>query len=123
MSSCCKVSSVWPAHDDPLPQCRGDCDYGQRFRILREEVRHHCRCRCRFLLSQQRYSPRSDIPSAWIIWIDMFSLHFWIKAVVVVVIAAKSVAVLVVVIGAVTGVNARITRGGVNTFRSYISCI
>jgi hypothetical protein len=100
----------------------GDTVVGERFHILREEVRHHRRCRCPFLLGQQRYSPRTDILRACIIWIDMFSLHFGIKLVAVVVIAAKSVAVFVVIIGAVTGVNACITPGGVNTFLSIIIC-
>jgi hypothetical protein len=100
--------------------CRDDCDYGRRFRILREEVRH--RCRCPFILGPHCHSPRIDIPIEWITWIDILALHFLIKAVAVVGTATVSVAVLVVVTGAVagavTGVNACITPCGVKAFES-----
>jgi hypothetical protein len=42
---------------------RDDCDYGQRFRVLREEVRHRCRCRRRDLLGSHRYLPCTKLPS------------------------------------------------------------
>jgi hypothetical protein len=64
-------------------------------------VRH--RCRCPFILGPHCHSPRTDIPIEWITWIDILALHFLIKAVAVVGIATVSVAVLVVVTGAVAG--------------------
>jgi hypothetical protein len=67
-------------------------------------------------LGPHRYSTRTDVPIKQITWIDILA----IKAVAVVVITTVSVAVLVVVTGAVTGavigVNACITPGGVKAF-------
>jgi hypothetical protein len=37
------VGRFWPTHDDPLPPCRDDYDYGRRIRVLREEVPRCCR--------------------------------------------------------------------------------